>query len=267
MKNDIIGIYCFENLVDGKKSVGQSINVLKRKREHLNGLASNKHWNKYFQNAYNKHGRNNFVFYVIEECPEEMLNEREIYWIKELHSHIMKHGYNVSYGGDDCWNRGISLSEEHKKKISESMPDMSGENNPNFGKHPSKETKKKISDALKGKPISEKTKQKISIAHKGKHHSGKTKQKISNALRGKTASEKAKQKMSENHADFSGENSSSSKLTEKNVLEILDLFYNNNFTRKKITERYNVSYDTIWEITRGTTWKITYENFMLKQKK
>ena len=47
-----------------------------------------------------------------------------------------------------------------------------GENNPMFGKHPSEETRQKMSDALKGKcrpAFSTEWKQKLSDALKGKH--------------------------------------------------------------------------------------------------
>ena len=69
-------------------------------------------------------------------------------------------------------NLGKHLSEEHKRKLSESMK---GENNPRFGKHHSAEARKKISEARKGKQscmngkhLSEETRKKMSEAHKGK---------------------------------------------------------------------------------------------------
>ena len=47
---------------------------------------------------------------------------------------------------------GKSHSEEHKNKIGKSMKGMfSGENNPNYGKHPSDETRKKLSDKAKNR--------------------------------------------------------------------------------------------------------------------
>jgi uncharacterized protein YlaI len=80
----------------------------------------------------------------------------------------------------------------------------SKENNPSYGKHPSEETKRKISDAEKGKHLTEETKKKISIANKGKRCSEETKKKMSNAQKGgknhnygKHLSEETKKKMSE----------------------------------------------------------------------
>lgn len=87
-----------------------------------------------------------------------------------------------------------------------------GENHPFWGTHRSEETKKKISDANKGKCPSEETRQKISIANKGcvSHRKGavlseETKRKISDTLKlkgcknpmcGKHHTEEAKEKIS-----------------------------------------------------------------------
>jgi hypothetical protein len=80
----------------------------------------------------------------------------------------------------------------------------SGENNPNYGKHPSEETKIKISQGNKGKIVSEETKRKMSDVHKGKQHTEETRKKLSDANKGennpnygKHWSEETKKKMSD----------------------------------------------------------------------
>jgi hypothetical protein len=73
--------------------------------------------------------------------------------------------------------------------------DMSGENNPFWGKKHTEETKQKMSKALKGKKrrkTSEETKQKMSEALKGKKHTVETKQKISETLKGQIPWNKGK---------------------------------------------------------------------------
>ena len=59
---------------------------------------------------------------------------------------------------------------------------------------------------FKGRKHSEETKKKMSDAHKGKIIPEEIRKKISIALKGKMFSEEHKRKLSENHADFSGEN-------------------------------------------------------------
>lgn len=87
----------------------------------------------------------------------------------------------------------MSLSEHSKLH-------NSGENHPNFGKHFSEETRRKISESHKGKHLSEENKRKLIESHKGKHRTEETKQKISAANKGKShlpLSEEHKRKLSE----------------------------------------------------------------------
>ena len=49
-------------------------------------------------NAMNKYGVENFIIEQIEECSEEILSDREIYWINYFDS--FKNGYNATRGGD-----------------------------------------------------------------------------------------------------------------------------------------------------------------------
>ena len=81
---------------------------------------------------------------------------------------------------------------------------MKGENNPLFGKHPSEETKKKMSEAKKGRTFTEEHRRKMSEAKKGEnhplfghHHSEESRRKISAAKKGKHHSEETKKKMSD----------------------------------------------------------------------
>ena len=83
---------------------------------------------------------------------------------------------------------------------------LAGENNPNWGKHLSEDTKKKISDAHKGKTWTEERKKEFSEKMKGREGhpcSEATKGKISNANKGRKLSEEHKQLLRER---FSGKN-------------------------------------------------------------
>jgi group I intron endonuclease len=70
------GIYKITNKINNKCYIGSSVNILERFKSHRNKLKSNKHINNYFQNAYNKHGINNFIYIYIRFCYTMM---REIY--------------------------------------------------------------------------------------------------------------------------------------------------------------------------------------------
>ena len=61
----------------------------------------------------------------------------------------------------------------------------------------SDETRRKMSEALKGKPRSKEIRRKISEAHRGKTHSEESRRNMSESQKGKTFSEETKRKLSE----------------------------------------------------------------------
>ncbi len=79
------------------------------------------------------------------------------------------------------------LSKETKRKISEVLK----------GRKFTKETRKKLSEARKGTKLSEETKRKLSIINKGKKLSNETKKKIIKALTGRPVSQETRKKISE----------------------------------------------------------------------
>ena len=79
-----------------------------------------------------------------------------------------------------------------------------GDNNPQYGKHRSEDTSRKISDALKGRTVTDETRRKLSDALKGRTFTDETRRKISDAMKGenhplygKHRSEDTRRKMSE----------------------------------------------------------------------
>ena len=109
----MIGIYMFENINNHKKYIGQSINITHRKWEHYNRPSSGCYIDKILAAKPEE-----FTFSIIEECPVDKLDEREIYWIDYYDS--INNGYNVIRGGD-CYrgenNIGAKLTELQVKEI------------------------------------------------------------------------------------------------------------------------------------------------------
>lgn len=128
-------VYIATNRVNGKAYIGQTINSLKqRKKEHINTANKGKD-NIYFHSAIRKYGRENFDWEILNKCNTiEELNKLEIYFIKKFNT--FGGGYNLSTGG-----RNAIASVEMRKKVSEANK---GEKNYMFGKHHSKDAKRKI---------------------------------------------------------------------------------------------------------------------------
>ena len=225
-------IYKVTNVVNTKIYIGLSTHLIENSVDYLgSGILINK--------AISKYGRENFIKEILENNIDSisLLNEREIFWIKEFNSTDKTIGYNISHGGAGSLGveksletreklrnanlgkvqeestilkrsskiKGMKRTDESKTNISEGLKKyysefphhMLGKEN----KH-SDETKLKISESHKGKILSDEHKQKISESNKGRHRnivSLETREKLSKSHLGKTVSKETKNKMSESH--------------------------------------------------------------------
>lgn len=169
------GIYGWRCMITGKWYVGQSIDIEKRKREHLLFLNRGTHYNNHLQSAFNKYGKISFEFQVLEVTNKDMLDLREKSWIGYLKADNREFGYNNESGG----NINKNVSESTRAKISASK----------MGKHPTLETRARMSASRKGNP-------KMSLAQMGKHPSLETRKKLSLMRIGKKPSAETRAKLS-----------------------------------------------------------------------
>lgn len=85
------GIYCITNLINGKKYVGQSIDITRRwSEEKARSKDVELQKRSPIYAALNKYGISNFDFTILEECDEEQLDEREWYWVNYYNSYAPK---------------------------------------------------------------------------------------------------------------------------------------------------------------------------------
>lgn len=105
------GIYKITNKENGLMYIGKAKNIYKRWQEHKNDSycleekweANNRKEQTYFHRALRKRKPEDFKWEIIEECSENELNEKEIYWIEYYHTWIhdpLCQGYNMTKGGD-----------------------------------------------------------------------------------------------------------------------------------------------------------------------
>lgn len=133
-------IYKIVNKKNGKTYIGQTENVYKRWKEHVNNSNSALRGYTELYLDMNKLGIEMFEFEIIEECKKEELYDLEVKYIKEYNSYTgfeNSNGYNLSLGGkgskglkktkesieltaSKLRGRKYVFTEEHKKHISES---------------------------------------------------------------------------------------------------------------------------------------------------
>ena len=88
-------IYCYHCISNGKKYIGQTINEKQRKRQHIN--LCKKGIDHKFYRAVKKYGWDNFVYGIIDEYDDAILNEQEIFYIIKYNTY--ENGYNSTFGG------------------------------------------------------------------------------------------------------------------------------------------------------------------------
>ena len=154
------GIYGIFNVIDGRVYIGSTNNTVLRWASHRSDLRSNTHGNRLLQAAWNLHKEASFEFRVLERCPEDMLIVREDSWMGYYRSLDRVYGYNLVNAAQTVYTvdalsaisagrTGIKTqpwSEESKKHMA-----RVGEKNGRFGKPVSDETRRKISQANKGR--------------------------------------------------------------------------------------------------------------------
>lgn len=165
-----------------------------------------------------KTGKQNIEIIILEDKITDfnILCQREIYFIM----YYKKLGYkltNISNGGEG-WTVGTKFTDKHKKNISKYHADVSGENNPMYGKT----------------------------------HTQSARQKIRNARLGSTHTNETKLKMSKKNT---GENNVNSKLLSNDVIEIRKLYKEKKYTQNELAIKYNVNQPAIYKIVNYITWK------------
>lgn len=115
MPYDAPGIYIIKNTINDKVYIGSAVNIKRRFGDHKSRLKHSKHNNAYLQRAWNKYGKENFKFEVLEFCAKEILNTREEFYISKFKATNENHGYNSCLFGTNALGR--KHSEETKIKI------------------------------------------------------------------------------------------------------------------------------------------------------
>lgn len=113
----ISGIYKIQNIYSDRIYIGQSKDIRKRLREHLECCkSSNTSENKGLVNSWNKYGEDCFDFEILKECSCDLLDDEERYWISYYDS--FKNGYNMTSGGQNG-STIVAWTDEQRKHFSD----------------------------------------------------------------------------------------------------------------------------------------------------
>lgn len=228
-REKISGIYKIENIVNGKLYIGSSIDIYKRWKEHKTELENKCHHSIHLQRAWDKHGEENFKFEILEvfNGEREKLFELEKYYLDTYKCCDFTNGYNISDNPLSC-----------------------GTSPPTY------------QDIINGKFIMSKDQfdeiiyylcnTKLSVPKISKI-TGTSINSISQIYHKRQYVNIVRDLNFIKRTDI-GENSSNSKLTEKDVLEIISMLINE-FYMVDISKKFNISPSTIHDIYSHKSWK------------
>ena len=118
-------IYKIENKINQKIYIGKTVNTIRERwLEHIDEARRGD--NSLLHKAIRKYGETAFYVDFVEECPNNELSLKEIYYIALFNSHMDNMGYNMTLGGEgalkysdedilDLWGCGLQACEIAKR--------------------------------------------------------------------------------------------------------------------------------------------------------
>jgi group I intron endonuclease len=143
------GIYRIVNTANGKQYIGSSVNIRRRWHVHRTELRAGRHHSAHLQAAWNKYGEASFVFerlWYVEAVREALLYEEQL-----ALNHLRTEYNNTTAARSPAW--GWKHTPEARAKIS--------------SREITAETREKLSQARRGRPVSVETRTKIAAAKAG----------------------------------------------------------------------------------------------------
>ena len=223
----MVGIYMYINKENNKKYIGQSVNIERRRKEHLKWPSKHSK----FDNYLSKLGEQAFDFIVLEECDAEKLDEREKFWIEYYDS--INNGYNLIDGGQSYRGEENLRSKLNDKQVLEIIKLLEEHTLNN----------KQISELYN---VSNGTIDRINRCLNWTHlHNYTTNIRQENL-----------NKLEKPHSSLSGENCPTAKINSEMAQQIIQAIASSTFkSLAQVSRDFNVSIDIVSDINRCRTWK------------
>lgn len=242
------GIYKITNLVNNLSYIGQAKDIYERYYNH--------HIYDYLRLDYDlykamrKDGFDNFIIEVVELCPIEQLDEKEIYWIQYYNTY--NNGYNMTKGGQ-FWSPDIHSKETEIKRATtrENNKSLMDENHPR-AKLTNEQVLKIRARYISGEPT------KSIYKDFEKLYSFETFQQIVLGTHYKRVGNIPTQK---------DKRMANSRFTEQDILEIRKGYLQENKTQQELANKYGVSQSTIKDIVNYKSYTEITDTFENKRKR
>lgn len=122
-------IYKIQNKVNNKVYIGQTVKSAEQRfNQHKHNFDKPYFSQLAIYKAFKKYGIDNFTFEEIEKVPDQLLDEREKYWIQYYDSYI--NGYNLTLGGRSVqlydWDISEIISLYHQYKSARKVAKIIG---------------------------------------------------------------------------------------------------------------------------------------------
>lgn len=161
------GIYKLIHQKRGIIYIGSATCIYTRLHNHYSMLKKGIHDNKILQAVYNRHGKANLKWEVVELCPKNHLIEREQFYIDSL-----RPGMNI------CKYARNTLGYKHSDAMKRLFSEKRKGNKNSLGRVLSNETKQLISEKAKKRGIPKICVEASKKANKGRKHSQSLRNKI-----------------------------------------------------------------------------------------
>lgn len=112
-------IYKISNLANNKSYIGSCKNARIRWNNHKSTLSRGIHHSSYLQNAWNKYGKENFIFQILELCDDSVKLDRENFYIQQYSPeyNILKIASRGRYKEHSEYTKQLISSKKVKRKI------------------------------------------------------------------------------------------------------------------------------------------------------